>query len=259
MRKSGIFLLLLLLVLVPAMPVQAQFANPSVIDEAGYLYQEEEAALAEKLDAVRRTYNCEVAIYIEEEMSGYDAESTADDIYDYNGYGAGENSDGILLYLCADTREYHFTTHGYGLTAFNQRGLAYLEKQVLSYLEDGDYAAAFHAYAETAEELLEMAAGGEPYNKKQHSPFSLTAIFAGVLLFPFTIARSMTKKQLRKMNTAVKQKGAANYMKPDSRKISISRDIFLYSSVTKTEKAKSDSATHTSSSGRTHGGRGGSY
>jgi len=258
-KRYAVFFMVLLIALIPVVPVWAQFDNPPVVDEAGYLLAEEVTALFGRLDGIRNAYDFEVAIYIEEEMSGYDAESSADDIYDYQGYGAGENADGILLYLCADTREYHFTTHGYGLTAFNDRGLAYLEGQVLPYLQTDDYAEAFHAYADTAEELLEMAAKGEPYNEKQNSPLTVFFIIACALLVPFITAKVMTNKQMSKMNTAVKQRGAANYMKPGSRKISVSRDIFLYSTVTKTEKAKSSSGTHTSSSGRTHGGRGGSY
>ena len=68
-------------------------------------------------------------------------------------------------------------------------------------------------------------------------------------------------KDYAKMKTAVENDYAANYMKDGSMKLDISRDIFMYSKITKTEKAKSDSAsdTHTSSSGETHGGRGGSF
>ena len=61
------------------------------------------------------------------------------------------------------------------------------------------------------------------------------------------------------MKTAVENDYAANYMKPGSMNLTMSRDLFLYSRITKTEKPKGGSDTHTSSSGRTHGGRGGSF
>ena len=258
-RVFALFLTLLLISSAPVMPVFAEFKNPPVVDEAGYLTVEELTELSETFERIRLKYDCEVAVYIEEEMSGYNAESSADDIYDYQGYGAGLNADGILLYLCSDTREYHFTTCGYGMTAFNERGLVYLEKQVLPYLQENDYAGAFSVYSETVEDLLEMASQGTPYNEKQYSLASVLLIAAGALIVPFITAKIMTNKKLNQMNTAVKQEAAANYMKPDSRKISVSRDLFLYSTVTKSEKAKSGSGTHTSSSGRTHGGRGGTY
>ena len=59
------------------------------------------------------------------------------------------------------------------------------------------------------------------------------------------------------MKTAVKNDISGHYMKPDSMKLDFSRDIFLYSAVTKTEKPKPDSGSHTSSSDRSCGGRSG--
>lgn len=73
------------------------------------------------------------------------------------------------------------------------------------------------------------------------------------------VIKGLMHKKLCAMKTAVKEDYAGNYMKPNSMNLDFSRDIFLYSTVTKTEKTKSDSGSHTSSSGRSHGGRGGSF
>lgn len=259
MKKIISFLVICLLCVTTVLPVSAAFKNTPVADGVGYLTVQESDVIAEKLEKIRKNYDFDVAIYTEEEMSGYDAQSTADDIFDYGGYGNTANADGLLLYICEDTREYHFTTHGYGLTAFNSNGLAYLEKEILPYLEEDDYYNAFLTYAQRAEELLEMAQNGNPYNEKQRSKPMIVIILSAVVFAPCTIAAGMTRKKLSKMKTAVKQEYAADYVKEGSLDIRQSRDVFLYSSVTKTQKAKSDSDTHTSSSGRTHGGRGGSF
>ena len=84
-------------------------------------------------------------------------------------------------------------------------------------------------------------------------------VVAGALLLPLILAYFMMHKKLCAMKTAVKEDNAANFMKPNSMNLDFSRDIFLYSTVTKTEKPKSDSGSHTSSSGRSHGGRGKSF
>jgi len=257
MKKVLSCLLLLLLIL--HLPVYAAFENPPIVDEVGYLMQSELAELTEELNKVRKKYDFDVAIYIENDMSSDTAEASADDIYDYQGYGAGENDSGIMLYICADTREYHFTAHGEGLTYFNSRGLEYLESKVVPHLTERDYYEAFEAYIETSEELLEMASEGKPYNKKQYSTKYVIGLIAVCLLAPLLLAFMMMRRKLRKMKTAVANDYAANYMKPGSMRIDTSRDLFLYSRITKTEKAKSSSGTHTSSSGRTHGGRGGSF
>jgi len=69
----------------------------------------------------------------------------------------------------------------------------------------------------------------------------------------------MMNGKLSKMKTAVENDYAADYEKPGSKRLTVSRDMFLYSRVTKTEKPKNDSGSHKSSSGRTHGGGGGSF
>ena len=125
-------------------------------------------------------------------------------------------------------------------------------------MED-NYYAAVSAYADYTEELLEMAAEGAPFNKRQHSTKYILCVIAGAVLLPLFLAYFMMHKKLALMKTAVKEDYAGNYMKPNSMNLDFSRDIFLYSTVTKTEKPKSDSDSHTSSSGRSHGGRGGSF
>ncbi len=245
--------------LLSVLPVYASFENPSVVDEAGYLMQSELDYLSEELDRIREKYNFEIAIYTESDMTSGTAEASADDIYDYQGYGAGQNDDGILLYICSDTREYHFTTHGKGLEYFNKNGLIYLESKVTPYLEDDNYYKAFSVYIETTDELLSMAKDGKPYNEKSLSTKYVVGVVFLCLSVPLLVAYIMMKKKLKRMKTAVENDYAANYVKPGSMDISVSRDLFLYSRITKTERPKSSSGTHTSSSGRTHGGRGGSF
>ena len=259
MKRIFSCLLLLLITISFAVTAYADFQNPSIVDDAGYLMQSELSSLSKELDEVREKYGFEVAIYTESDMTSSTAEESADDIYDYNGYGAGEDDDGILLYICSDTREYHFTTHGEGLKYFNSNGLKYLESKVVPYLSEDDYYEAFNAYIETTDELLQMAKDGKPYNEKQYSTKYLIGVIIAALLIPLLVAWILMKKKLKKMKTAVENDYAANYIKPGSMRIDTSRDLFLYSRITKTERPKESSGTHTSSSGRTHGGRGGSF
>jgi len=137
-----------------------EFVNPPIVDGAQYLNEAQLEKLSEKIEGIRQKYNFEVAIVTEDEMSGYDAMSSADDIYDYNGYGAGENDDGILLYICAETREYWITTHADGLRVFNERGIDYLKKNIEEQLVNDNYYLAMDVFADLCDELLEMAANG---------------------------------------------------------------------------------------------------
>ena len=242
-----------------AVSFAAEFENPPIIDEAEYLTEGQFTELTEKFEAIRQKYDFEVAVYTEYETTSYDAMSSADDIYDYCGFGAGEDDDGIMLYICSSTREYHFTTHADGLRVFNENGIAYLKKNVEPHLADDNYYLAIDTFADLADELLEMAENGEPFNKKQYDMKYLLIVIGCALLLPLIIAYFMMNSKLSKMKTAVENDYAANYIKPGSKHVTMARDIFLYSHITKTEKAKSNSGTHTSSSGRTHGGSGGSF
>ncbi len=257
--KRFVTIMIVFLCFVSTITVYADFINPTITDSVGYLTEEQNKELSARLDKIREQYSFDIVFVSEDRLSAYDAQASADDIYDYNGYGYGENYDGILFYIADSEREYHFSVCGSGETIFNENGLAYLEKKIVPYLKKDNYYAAVKSYADHTEELLEMAADGKPFNKTQHSMKYILCVVAGALLLPLILAYFMMHKKLCAMKTAVKEDYAGNYMKPNSMNLDFSRDIFLYSTVTKTEKPKSDFGSHTSSSGRSHGGRGGSF
>ena len=140
---------------------------------------------------------------------------------------------------------------------------------MLAYLKENDYASAVSVYAECVQEILEDPTGensadgaaaedGTPA-EEDTTAHNMIVILCG-LIIPLIIAFVATRIKLSKMHTAVKDDYAANYVKKGSMDIRRSKDIFLYSTVTKREKPKpTETTTHQSSSGKTHGGRGGSY
>ena len=95
MKKVFSCILITLLLLTLILPVYASFKNLSIVDKAGYLTQSELTSLSEELDKVREKYDFDAAIYTESDMTSGTAEASADDIYDYQGYGTGENDDGF--------------------------------------------------------------------------------------------------------------------------------------------------------------------
>ena len=255
MKKTWSFILLLLVMCAVAFPFSAAAEHaPSVADVPGVLSAGEYEKLSERLNSLRSTYDVDVAFIISDEMITEDAQAEADDIYDSYEYGVGENYDGILYFVCETTHEYAFSTCGRAIEIFNDDGLEYIDEAMLPYLKKGDYYQAGMVYADKCAELMGMAANGEPYKKK----INILYVIAGIILIPLAAAFAFMTRKLSKMNTAVMQPGAANYMKPGSMNMDFSRDIFLYSTVSKREKPK-ESSTHTSSSGRTHGGRSGSF
>lgn len=257
MKKSAKFLCVLFILLL-VLPQAAVFAEAfRVYDEAFVLSDGQMEQLEEKYKTVSEKYNVDVALAITKELYGRTVMESADDFYDDGDYGMGENDDGILLYICMGTGEYHITTHGTALTAFNANGIRYIKEKIVPYLEKDEYYKAVDAFAEVCDELLKMYAEGKPYNEEAEKGVVVPVIIAvGVsLLFTFV----STSKKMSQMKTANKQTYASDYVKPGSVNIAFSRDIFLYSRTDRKEKPKSDDSSHTSSSGRTHGGGGGSF
>lgn len=70
-------------------------------------------------------------------LNGKTVEEYADDYYDDNGYGYGENNSGILFLVAMDDREWNISTSGDAITAFTDAGLAYMGDQFVSDLSDG--------------------------------------------------------------------------------------------------------------------------
>lgn len=246
---------IMLIIFCIALPLAAaEESLPDLVDIPSVLSADEYQELAKRLDGFKTTYGVDVAFIISDEILTENAQTEADDIYDYYEYGVGANRDGILYFVCDSTNEYAFSTCGRGIEIFNDDGLEYIDKAILPHLKKGDYYSAVSVYADKCEELIKMAANGKPYKKK----INILYVIAGIILIPLAAAGGLTAHKMSKMNTAIMQRGAANYMKPDSMNMAHSSDIFLYSTVSKREKPK-DSTTHTSSSGTTQGGRSGSF
>lgn len=257
--KKKIFLFVFMIMML-VLPVNASHAP--IVDEAGYLNDSEKEELSQKLDEISKAYDFDVSVVIEEYQSYDSAMESADNFYDNNGYGVGEDNDGLMLYLSKEPREYHFVTCGYGLTAFNGYGLTYLEDEVVPYLQNNEYYEAINAFADAADALLEMAVTGEPYGYGEDTKDLRTGIVITAIAIPLIVAIAMTASKSKKMNNVGKQTRAKNYIKDGSMNVDMSRDIYMYSTVSKVQKVKYDSESdgaHTTSSGSVHGGRGGSY
>lgn len=240
----------------------SDFFMPSVVDLADYLTDEEAAAVSEKLDALRDKYEFDVAVSIEKTLWSDTAQTSADDTFDYYFYGGGLSDDGILLYISEEPRNYHLSTHSYGMTVFNDDGIEYMQSLIVPYLQSDDYYEACMAYADGAAELLQMAADGNPYSANKNNLGKAVGIgVIAALIVSFIAAKASNKGKVNEMNTAREKVDAHSYMIPGSFNLTMAQDVFLYRRVDRQliEKNDSSGSSHVSSSGRSHGGGGGSY
>ena len=253
---------------IPDIPTERQ--KPLLVDEAGLLSEEESSTLINKLEEISQRQKNEVAVVTVNSLEGKTAEAYADDYYDYNGYGYGENDDGLLLLVSMGEREWAVTTYGYCHTvAFTDAGLDYISSEFRRKLSSGEYAKAFDCFADLCDDFLTQAATGEPYDvdnmpKGKVSPFWLYTD----LVVAFFISFGIVKGKSRNLKSVKKQESAKAYERRGSLSLRRSTDSFVNRIVMqktiRNEKNSSSgssggSSSHISSSGRSHGGTSGKF
>ena len=269
-RKILCFLLALFLLSAFALPAFAETERPKVVDEAGLLTNAEAASLKSRAETLADTYSMDVVILTNFSLEGKSAEAFADDYFDYNGYGIGSNHSGILLLVSMNERDWAISTCGDAIDAVTDYGNTLLQEAMLSDLSAGNYYEAFDAYLDELEYLFRQYAAGSPVDvnrpaSSQRSRLTLTKVLLCVAAAAL-IGGIATGVMVSQMTPSKPQNQANAYVHKDSFHLADSRDIFLYSTMTKTRRQQTTSGgggggstTHHSSSGRSHGGSHGKF
>jgi len=253
--KNGFSFLLAVSFLFLSFPI---FAQKRVADNAGLLSGSEISALESLAAQIASTYDFDLVIVTETSIGGASPMNYADDYFDYNGYGLGEDRDGCLLLQVTGTRDYWFSTSGRGIKILNSAALNKLEKDVVNFLRNDDPAGAYRTFIRDWEMFLALDAEGKSYNFVTEYALYL---YIGAWVISLIIALVAISIMRAKLNAVHPKTEADSFIIPGSLYFSLRKDSFLYSTVSKSKKADSSSSggSHTSSSGRSHGGGGGRY
>lgn len=243
------------------------------VDSAEVLTTDELETLKYKLAQISDENNIDVGIVTVEYLDGKTAQEFANDLFEQNKFGKGENRDGILLLVATEDREWAMSTHGSAKEAFNQDGLDYLSGEFLPYLSDDDYYSAFENFLNNAQELGAMYVAGNPYRVEydeegnypiEGEPIKEEGINNSVWI-PLSIVigcaisfviMMMYKSQLK----SVKSESRADDYLMDMKLVK-SQDIFLYRTVTRTMRPKNEDHGNNfnNSGGGDYGGSSGSF
>ncbi|MCX4295565.1 MAG: TPM domain-containing protein [Lachnospiraceae bacterium] len=244
----------------------AEAKTSRLVDYADLLTESEENRLLSILDEISERQQLDIVIVTTNTLDGKSPTVYADDFYDENGYGFGVEKDGVLLLISMEDRDWWISTAGYGIIAFTDAGITYLSEQFLSALSDGDYEKAFTQFARLCDEFIAQARTGEAYDigELPKAPFSIGYNLIRSLIIGLIIAVIVAMTMRAGMKSVRFQSAASTYIKSGSMNVTEARDLFLYSHVDrkvrqKESSSKGGSQTHTSSSGRTHGGGGGKF
>lgn len=267
MKKLIKLLLAVLIICCVPNQVNAESEYERVNDLAGLMSESETASLNELADIVSEKYQCDIVILTVQGTDGKSLKDYADDFYDEYGYGYGDKHDGVILLISMEERDWRMSTTGYGITAFTDWGIQYIGNDIKGDLSNGKYYDAFKHYIELTDNFLTEAKAGKPYDTNHKYKQAKTSAdylkdVAIGLVIGLIIAFIVTMYMKSKLKSVAREYAAKNYVSPGSLNVTASRELYLYSTRTMTEKPKNEdggSSTHTGSSGTTHGGGGGSF
>ncbi len=293
MKKIFALFLSIFMVCILPICVSAERILPLVVDDAELLAEWEEDALNDTLALLTDSRQIEIAVVTVNSTAGKSARDYADDFYDYNGYGYGDNDDGVLLLVDMGNREWWITTHGLGQTYLSDYALYMIEEAFLNQLSDGNYYAAFSAFANACDEYIGYAISGEAYYDDNYYGDYGGAVTSYVddyyyddssdesdivgtigisLVGGFFISLMVVLGMKKGMTTVHAVHNAASYMVDGSLSLRSQGDRYLYSNTVRTPRNTNNSSSgrsggsyrggsssHRSSSGRSHGGRGGRF
>lgn len=260
--------------------VSASSGLPMVIDSAGLMDSEEQAALEDAAQELRVQLEMDVVILTVSSLGGRSAQNLADSYYDENGYGYGERYSGILFLLAMEEREWYISTCGDAIYVFTDHGIERIGEAVVPYLSEGRYYDGFSKflsmlpdYVDAYDDQSPIDGYAESYGPRDQVVYyqpprqvnHLVSLLIGVV-----VAAVVVLIMRASMNTKRRQHSAGNYLKPGSYHLRTRQDIFLYSNVSKVRRQQNNggghggghgggSSVHRSSGGRSHGGRGGRF
>ncbi len=247
MKKIISLLLVLMLCASFAITAYAAEAEESfIIDNADLLADYDEILLEQKLSRISEAYQAQLIVMTIDFLDGKTIDTYLESTYDTQGFGYGQNHDGVLLLVCMETREWRILSNGFAGEAITPDIIDKIGDAFTSDLTDGNYASAFKTFANKCEYYLEGYLNGFPFNTGKAF---IIALGVGLL-----IAMGITKGWKKQLKSVQKQSRANAYVKTGSMQITQSGDYFMYRNLTKTQKQSSSSSGSRGGSSRSTGG-----
>lgn len=302
MKKIVWILLPILIISLSVLSVSA--SDQYVYDNAELLTEEEEDYLNQLAGTESEKYGISIVILTENGIGNTDPMLYAADFYDYGEF----DTDGVIMFLDMGERDWRIVNSGSLMDIIGDYEIDYIGEYAVPWFSDGDYKTGFEQYLVIVSALCDKAANGsftgdyvlydyhpERYDlpaTEDYDPdrmpeyvydlgddlyyessgvggmyYLIAAIAAVVIAF---VVCHCFKSQL---NTAVPKNNASGYFSEDDTVMTVSKDKFLYSHVTKIKRETNDDRpsggghkssgggvhSFSGSSGRSHSGGGGKF
>lgn len=227
---------------------------PRLVDDADIFTDEEEAELTAKLDTLRDNHpEADFVVFTDVRTYGLNRDVYAADFYTFNGYGVGDDFNGMILFISMEegNRGWYFWGTGRCEKLFRKdANIDHLNSTISPYLVRGEYAQGVSASLDDLDVLFTK--GKYP---KGFRPLILIGALLGGLLIAI-VTRSVLVGDMNNVHEATQ---ADRYLEKDTVHLHHSADYFLYRTVHRVKREKSSSHSTRSSSGRSGSGGGGSF
>lgn len=114
-------------------------AEVKVYDLANLFTLDEIDALEKEATSLAETYQMDVGIVTTDNANSKSAMAYADDFYDENDFGYGSDKDGLLLLMDMDNREIYISTCGSGIQYFPDLRISKMLDSAYNYISNRDY------------------------------------------------------------------------------------------------------------------------
>ena len=243
-------------------------ANIKIYDYAELLTEEQEKDLALKAKDILAKHNVDIAIVTANTTNGLSSMEYADDFYDYNPFGYGDDASGLIMLINMEEREVWISTTGKAIKIFTDSKIDSLLDTVYNGLSQGNYYKAGNDFLSESGRYIEKweisQKPPEPL-KPLREEFGIIGVLFGSLFLGFGAGGFIVFILFIFSKKSISGKPHISTYQ-DNFQLTGRRDNFLSTNTTQTAIPKPDpnrssssgsrSTTHTSSSGRSHGGGG---
>lgn len=243
MKRLFVFFLVILLLAVPA-----SAEGYLICDGSGLLTEEEVLKLEKIYSQYQESYGFAPVFVTTDSFDGMGYREYALNHYDLQGYP----EDCVYMLVSLEERHWYMMSNGICDERIPIDDIAIISEKVLEHLSKGAYYEAVLVFAETSaqcfEEVVVTTTDVEPQKSDRRT--NMIPVVGGLLIGLITVGLMAAPMKSVKMKQA-----ATDYVRPGSMTVTGCRDIYLYSRVRRSAKAKSTNGSHGSSKQSGTGGR----
>lgn len=238
----------------PQSPPQSSFIT-SLTDSAQLLEPNQRQMLLDKIKNLETKHGVRVGIVTLKSARGLEIGTIADNLLD--DYFSGAPNGSIALIIVMDTRQWYISTDAQMKRRItNEDGIPSLQNAFQPLMSQGNFYAAFDTYLNGVDQqLVYYEQNDAPYG---HSAGGLDPMaLIGAIIAGVATGGMSRSSMIGAMSNVRHANEASDYLQRNSVKVFESRDIFLFSHVTRQPKSRGGGGGGGRGGG--HGGGGGSF